>query len=53
MVPAIATKYLYIKPLIYQLFLFLFPTANMFRPLRAILRWDIHLVIISVFEGLF
>jgi hypothetical protein len=23
----------------------------MFRPLRAILRWDIQLVIISVFEG--
>jgi hypothetical protein len=37
----------------YYLFLFLFYTHNMFWPLRAILKWDIQLVIISVFEGLF
>jgi hypothetical protein len=34
-------------------FNFLFFTHYMFWPLQAILRWDIQLVIISVFEGLF
>jgi hypothetical protein len=48
MTPSITTKFQYINSLLFSFF-----THYMFRPPWAILKWDIQLVIISVFEGLF
>jgi hypothetical protein len=42
MTPSIATKFQYINSLLFSFF-----THYMFRPLRAILRWDIQLDICS------
>jgi hypothetical protein len=44
---SIATEFQYINSLLFSFF-----THYMFLPLQAILKWDIKLVIISVFEGL-